>query len=81
MNNEDADHRDVHKVLPDVWVLKIGGQSLMDRGAAAIHPILEELVAAKESGDAIYYWGWRWYSRAPRIFQSHGVESAHRDAG
>lgn len=40
----------VHKVLPDVWVLKIGGQSLMDRGAAAVHPVLEELVAAKEAG-------------------------------
>jgi molybdenum storage protein len=37
-------------VLPDVWMLKIGGQSIMDRGKAAVHPILEELVAAKKSG-------------------------------
>ena len=37
-------------VLPDIWVLKIGGQSIMDRGKAAVHPILEELVAAKKSG-------------------------------
>ena len=37
-------------VLPDIWMLKIGGQSIMDRGKAAVHPILEELVAAKKSG-------------------------------
>lgn len=37
-------------VLPDIWMLKIGGQSIMDRGKAAVHPILEELVAAKKNG-------------------------------
>ncbi len=37
-------------ILPDVWVIKIGGQSIMDRGAQAVFPILEELVAAKNSG-------------------------------
>ncbi len=37
-------------VLPDVWVVKIGGQSVMDRGAAAVLPILEELVEAKKAG-------------------------------
>ncbi len=37
-------------VLPDVWVIKIGGQSIMDRGGAAVHPIIEELVAAKKAG-------------------------------
>lgn len=37
-------------VLPDIWVLKMGGQSIMDRGKAAVHPILEELVAAKKNG-------------------------------
>jgi len=42
--------KDTHKVLPDVWVVKIGGQSLMDRGRAAVYPVLEELVAAKNSG-------------------------------
>ena len=30
---------------PDVKVLKIGGQSMLDRGKAAIYPILEEIVA------------------------------------
>src|SRR6185436_1206092 len=44
-----ADRESV-SVLPDLWVLKIGGQSIMDRGGAAVHPILEELVAAKKAG-------------------------------
>ncbi len=43
-------HRDVISILPDVWVVKIGGQSVMDRGAAAVLPILEELVEVKKSG-------------------------------
>jgi molybdenum storage protein len=37
-------------VLPDVWCVKIGGQSIMDRGRAAVQPILEELVAARGAG-------------------------------
>ena len=37
-------------VLPDLWVVKIGGQSVMDRGARAVKPILEELVAARKGG-------------------------------
>ncbi len=35
------------RILPDVSVVKIGGQSLIDRGSAAILPVVEELVAAK----------------------------------
>ena len=35
------------RILPDVSVLKIGGQSLIDRGRAAVFPVVEELVAAK----------------------------------
>lgn len=38
------------RVLPDVWVVKIGGQSIMDRGREAVFPIVEELVAAKDAG-------------------------------
>lgn len=34
-------------ILPDVSVLKIGGQSLMDRGRAAVFPVVEELLAAR----------------------------------
>ena len=34
-------------LMPDVKVIKIGGQSVLDRGRAAVFPILDELVAAK----------------------------------
>jgi molybdenum storage protein len=34
--------------MPDVKVLKVGGQSIMDRGRQALFPILDELVAAKD---------------------------------
>jgi molybdenum storage protein len=35
-------------MMPDVRVLKIGGQSVMDRGRSALYPILDEVVAAKD---------------------------------
>ncbi len=37
-------------VMPDVRVVKIGGQSIMDRGRAALFPILEEIVACRKQG-------------------------------
>ncbi len=37
-----------YAILPDVSVLKIGGQSLIDRGRSAIHPLVEELVEVKK---------------------------------
>jgi molybdenum storage protein len=40
-------------VMPDVKVVKLGGQSIMDRGRAAVFPILEELVAARAAGAQI----------------------------
>ena len=46
-----ADRKTV-AVLPDVWVIKIGGQSIMDRGREAVYPIVEELVQAKKEGFA-----------------------------
>ena len=33
---------------PDVKVLKLGGQSLLDRGRKALFPVLDEIVAAKD---------------------------------
>ncbi len=36
------------RMHPDVNVLKIGGQSIMDRGGKALFPILEALIKAKE---------------------------------
>src|SRR5688572_7417163 len=35
-------------MIPDVKVMKIGGQSIMDRGREAVFPVLDELVAAKD---------------------------------
>jgi molybdenum storage protein len=37
-------------VMPDVRVVKVGGQSIMDRGREALFPILEEVVAARKEG-------------------------------
>jgi molybdenum storage protein len=41
------DYRPV-AMMPDTKVIKVGGQSIMDRGRAALFPILDELVAAKD---------------------------------
>jgi molybdenum storage protein len=38
-----------YAILPAVSVVKIGGQSLIDRGRAAVYPLVEELVAVKRS--------------------------------
>jgi molybdenum storage protein len=35
-------------MMPDVKVIKIGGQSILDRGKAAVFPVLDELVLAKD---------------------------------
>jgi molybdenum storage protein len=35
-------------MMPDVKVLKIGGQSILDRGRAAVFPLLDELIAVKD---------------------------------
>jgi molybdenum storage protein len=35
-------------MMPDTKVIKIGGQSVMDRGRAALFPILDEIVAVKD---------------------------------
>jgi len=43
------DYRPV-ALMPDVRVVKIGGQSVMDRGRAALFPILDEIVAARGQG-------------------------------
>jgi molybdenum storage protein len=46
---KDVEYRPV-AVMPDVRVVKIGGQSVMDRGRAALFPILDEIVAARAKG-------------------------------
>jgi molybdenum storage protein len=37
------------RILPDATVIKIGGQSLIDRGRAAVYPLVEEIVAARKA--------------------------------
>lgn len=37
-------------VMPEVRVVKIGGQSVMDRGRAGLFPILEEIIEARKKG-------------------------------
>jgi molybdenum storage protein len=37
----------VFRVLPDLSVIKLGGQSIIDRGAAAVLPLVDEIVAAR----------------------------------
>ena len=43
------DYRPV-AVMPEVRVVKIGGQSIMDRGRAALFPILDEVIEARKRG-------------------------------
>ena len=39
-----TDDKPVIQILPDANVIKIGGQSLIDRGRAAVFPLIEEIV-------------------------------------
>src|SRR5262245_23215327 len=36
------------RLLPDATVGKIGGQSVIDRGRAAVYPLVDELAAARK---------------------------------
>jgi molybdenum storage protein len=44
---EASDAAPDYAILPDANVVKIGGQSVIDRGRVAVYPIVEELVKAK----------------------------------
>lgn len=37
-----------YRILPEATVVKIGGQSVMDRGRAAVYPLVDEIVAARK---------------------------------
>ena len=41
--------QEVIRILPDVHVIKIGGQSFMDRGRSAVLPLVDEIAALKGS--------------------------------
>lgn len=45
---ESTERGAVFRPLPDLNVIKLGGQSIMDRGAAVIRPLLDEIVAARK---------------------------------
>src|SRR3984885_10123517 len=42
-----ADGATAFRILPDANVIKIGGQSVIDRGRAAVYPLVEEIVAVR----------------------------------
>lgn len=46
---EAADAAADFRILPDATVLKIGGQSVIDRGRSAVYPLVEEIVAARKN--------------------------------
>ncbi len=37
------------RILPDATVIKIGGQSVIDRGRAAVYPLVDEIVLARNA--------------------------------
>lgn len=45
------------RLLPELTVLKLGGQSIIDRGRAVVMPLLEELIAARPSHDLLLLTG------------------------
>jgi molybdenum storage protein len=38
-----------HRILPDATVVKVGGQSVIDRGRAAVFPLVDEVLLARKS--------------------------------
>lgn len=45
----NTDAQAVYRPMPDLIVVKIGGQSIIDRGRVALLPVLDELVEARKS--------------------------------
>ena len=46
---ESTENGPVFRPLPDLNVIKLGGQSIIDRGRAMIVPLLQEIVAARKA--------------------------------
>lgn len=46
---ESTEAEQVFRPLPDLNVVKLGGQSIIDRGSRAVLPLIEEIVAARPS--------------------------------
>lgn len=52
-----TESKDYFRMQPEINVLKIGGQSIIDRGAKAVLPILDSLIEAKEKHKIILMTG------------------------
>jgi len=63
--------QDYFRMMPEINVVKIGGQSIIDRGKKALFPILDVLIQAKEKHKIILMTGGG--SRARHVY-SIGVE-------
>ncbi len=50
---EETERNAVFRPLPNLNVIKLGGQSIIDRGWDAVLPVLEELVAARTDHDIL----------------------------
>ena len=44
-----AEAAEDYRILPAATVIKIGGQSIIDRGRAAVYPLVDEIVAARKA--------------------------------
>lgn len=44
-----ADKAEDFRILPNATVIKVGGQSVIDRGRAALYPLVDEIVEARKS--------------------------------
>lgn len=42
------EYKEQYRLLPNVSVLKVGGQSITDRGAKAVLPVIQEIIASKQ---------------------------------
>lgn len=45
----------VFRMLPDSYVVKVGGRSVFDRGSEVVHPVVEELSTALDDGYRIIF--------------------------
>lgn len=52
-----TEQKEYFRVHPDINIIKIGGQSIIDRGRAAVFPILDVLIQAKEKHKMILMTG------------------------
>jgi len=54
---ERTETEQVFRPLPDIEVIKLGGQSIIDRGRQVVLPLLEEIVAARAKRDLLLLTG------------------------